>query len=181
MKKLHLVMIAFCMLAACGNPAPTEEATASKDTSASSAPPLSYAYTATYSSDFEFGDPKLAQTVLDRWKDYDNNSFEGGKSSFADSVSMDFADGSSFKGTRDSITAMVSAYRSGFSSAVSTVNAWVTLKPKGKDETWVCIWGKEVHTDKKGKKDSLNLNENWMFDKNGKVAYIEQLSAKIHK
>ena len=63
----------------------------------------------------------------------------------------------------------------------SSVEVVTTLKPKGKDETWVCVWGKEVDTHKDGKMDSTYLNENWMFNKDGKVAYMSQFKANASK
>jgi len=69
------------------------------------------------------------------------------------------------------------AYRASLGTATSTVIAWTTIKPKGKDETWVIIWGKEVD-EKNGKKDSVNLNENWMFNKDGKISFMTQYAQK---
>ena len=66
-------------------------------------------------------------------------------------------------------------------SATESVDAVVVLKNKGKDESWVCVWGKEVDVMKDGKKDSTFLNENWMFNKDGKVSVIRQYAAKIPK
>jgi len=178
MKKVSLPGMILCFFAACNPSATTETTTAKTDSSAAAtAVPLTYAYTPTYTSDFEIGDPKYAQTVLDLWKDYDNNTFDNHKDMFADSVYMDFSDGSSFAGTRDSMISMMKGYRTSLGTATSTVITWTTLKPKGKDETWVCIWGKEID-EKNGKKDSLNLNENWMFNKDGKISYMTQYTQK---
>ena len=68
-------------------------------------------------------------------------------------------------------------YRGSLKNAVSSVEVVTTLKPKGKDETWVCVWGKEVDTHNNGKMDSVYLNENWMFNKDGKVAYMSQFQS----
>ena len=130
-----------------------------------------------YSSDFEIGDSKYAQTVLTAWKDYDNNTMNNSLGIFADTVAMDMGEGSHLTLKKDSAVAFVSKVRGMFASAVSTIDAVVVLKPKGKDETWVCIWGKEVDAMKDGKKDSTSLNENWMFNKDGKVARILQYAA----
>jgi len=47
-----------------------------------------------------------------------------------------------------------------------------------KDETWVCVWGKETDTNSKNKVDSTYLQENWMFNKDGKISYMGQFAAK---
>ncbi|MBN8836085.1 MAG: hypothetical protein J0I09_02405 [Sphingobacteriia bacterium] len=132
-------------------------------------------YKVNYSSDFEIGDSKYAKMVLDAWKDYDNGTLSNSAGVFGDSVAMHLADGSKINTKRDSAIAMVAAHRATLKSAVSSVDAVVVLKTKGKDDTWVCVWGKEVDEMKDGKKDSTILNENWLFNKDGKCVYIEQL------
>ena len=176
MKQLFLSAL-ICILVAC-NTATTSSNT--KDTvsdTASSGSNVNYAYPVEYSSEFTIGDPKYAQTVLELWKDYDNNAFDTHKDAFADSVSMDLFNMSIINKPRDSIFNAVKAYRSSLKNAVSSVEVVTTLKPKGKDETWVCVWGKEIDTHKDGKVDSVYLNENWMFNKEGKVAYMSQYEA----
>ena len=184
MKQLSIATFIMCALVAC-NTATTSSNTNDSTTGATDTTTMStnvnYAYPVAYSSDFTIGDSKYAQIVLELWKDFDNNTFDNHKDAFADSVSMDFPDGSTMSGTRDSIVAGAKAFRSSLKNCVSSIDAIVTLKPKDKDETWVCVWGKEVDTHNNGKIDSVNHNENWMFNKNGKIAYMEQLDAKPAK
>ena len=180
MKKVSFIVAALCLLAACnsGEPKSADSATTNDSAAATTtAAPLTYAYTPTYSGDFGIGDPKYAQTILDLWKDFDNNTFDNHKDAFADSVHIDFSEGGHFAGTRDSMLSATKAYRTSLGTATSTVIAWTTIKPKGKDETWVIIWGKEVD-EKNGKKDSVNLNENWMFNKDGKISFMTQYAQK---
>lgn len=187
--KQQLLAAFICVLVACNSATTSKEN--KSDSMTASVPPeenaapqqanVTYAYPVEYSSDFTIGDPKYAQTVLELWKDYDNNTFDNHKDVFADSVSMDFSNGSSVTNmSKDSIFNMVKKFRSSLKNAVSSVEVLTTLKPKGKDETWVCVWGKEVDTHNNGKMDSVYYNENWMFNKDGKVAYIAQYEAKPH-
>jgi hypothetical protein len=179
MKQFSIITCALCLLVAC-NTATNSSETKDTATTAAIVPDtnqnVTYAYPIEYSSDFTIGDSKLAQTVLELWKDYDNNAFDNHTDAFSDSVIMDLAGGQTIKG-KDSALAGVKRYRSSLQNAVSSVEVVTTLKPKGKDESWVCVWGKEVDTHKNGKKDSVYINENWMFDKNGKVAYMSQFQA----
>src|SRR6266700_3687850 len=104
MKQLSFAACIACVLVAC-NTATTS--TNTKDTTTTAADTamstnVTYAYPVAYSSDFTIGDSKYAQTVLELWKDYDNNTFDNHKDAFADSVTMDFS-GMSVSGTRDSI------------------------------------------------------------------------------
>jgi len=143
------------------------------------APAVTLPYPIGYAADFEIGDSKYAQTVLGAWKDYDNNTLQNSLVVFADSVTMYFADGTVYSNKKDSAIAFVAKARSSMTSAASSIDAVTILKTKGKDDTWVCVWGKEVDVMKDGKKDSMLLNENWMFNKDGKVSVIRQYYAKI--
>lgn len=180
MKQLSMIACMACLLIACNT---ATKSTSTNDTMAAAGTPatvdenVTYAYPVAYSSDFTIGDSKYAQTVLELWKDYDNNTFDNHLDAFADSVAMDFSDGSTIRG-KDSVIASAKAYRSSMKNAVSSIDVITTLKPKGKDETWVCVWGKEVDTHNNGKVDSVFQNENWEFNKDGKIIYMAQYAAK---
>jgi hypothetical protein len=131
-------------------------------------------YSINYASEFEIGDQKYAKQVLDAWKDYDNGTLKNSAGIFADSVMMIVGNGMVFNGKKDSVINTILQHRNSFASATSSVDAITVLKTKGKDETWVCIWGKEIDVAKDGKKDSVELQENWMFNKDGKVTYVSQ-------
>lgn len=179
MKKLLLLCVAGACLYACNDNANTAATDSAKDTTQPAAPPINFPYKASYSSDFEMGDPKHAKTVLDLWKDFDNNTFDNSVKSFADTVTMQFADGSVMRGPRDTVVAGAKGYRSQFTSVTSSVDAFVTLKTKGTTDTWVNIWGKEVTVNSKGKKDSTQLAESWMLNEQGKVVFMLQYKAKV--
>ena len=144
-------------------------------------PAVTLPYQIGYASDFEIGDSKYAQIVLAAWKDYDNNTLQNSLPVFADSVTMYFAEGSIISNKKDSAIAFVAKARGSMASATSSIDAVTVLKTKGKDDTWVCVWGKEVDIMKDGKKDSMLLNENWMFNKDGKVSVIRQYCSQIAK
>ena len=180
MRQVSVSLLALCVFASCNTATTSSEATddttATAPTSTNEA--VTYAYPVNYSSDFSVGDPNLAKTVLEIWKDFDNNALANHKDAFADSVTMDLADGSHMQGPRDSIIAGATAYRSSFKNVASSIDVITTLKPKGKDESWVCVWGTEVDTHNNNKVDSVSLQENWMFNKDGKIAYMLQYNKK---
>ncbi len=179
MKKLFLLCVTGITLYACNDQsASTASTEPAKDTTKPAEPVINYPYTASYSSSFEMGDPQHAKIVLDLWKDFDNNTLDNGIGSFADTVTMQFPDGSIMKGPRDTILAATKGYRSQFASVTSTVDAFVALKSTDKNQNWVNIWGKEVRVDKKGKKDSSQLMESWMLNDQGKIAFMLQYAAK---
>jgi hypothetical protein len=54
---------------------------------------MNYPYTSDYSHNFEIGSSKNAMTLLQLYKDWDNNTLDNSKGSFADNDTMYFSDG----------------------------------------------------------------------------------------
>lgn len=135
---------------------------------------ITYPYTADYSHNFEIGSTKNAQTLLQLYKDWDNNTLDNSKNSFADIDTMIFANGSMFAGTRDSFLTVAKQMRSKMGTVVDSVHAWVPLRSKDKNEDWVLIWANEVSTDAKGKRTSNQVHEAWRFNKNGQADLVYQ-------
>ena len=175
MRKIYLfTTIAF--LTACTSNADksTTEAPKASDSTSEKQPNLTYPYTADYSSDFEIGDAKNAQTLLELYKNWDNNTLDNSKSSFAEIDTMYFSDGSMFAGSRDSLFAVANKMRGQMGSVVDSVHAWVPLRSKDKKEDWVLIWAREISTDSKGKKTARELHEVWRFGNDGKINLVYQ-------
>ena len=91
------------------------------------------------------------------------------KGLFADSVTFLTGDGSVISGPLDSAFGAMKSYREMFTTIKSTVTAILPVKSTDKNENWVSIWGNEINTDKKGKTDSVALQESWRFNKDGKI------------
>ena len=124
------------------------------------------------------GNQAYAQKVLWAWKYYDDNTVEKAADLFTDDAVATLPDGTVFKG-KDNIMKAFKDYRTSLASAVSTVDACVTLKtPDMPDRDVVTIWGTETDTDKDGKVSKVHLNEVWFFNKEGKVFEFHQMSAK---
>ena len=134
---------------------------------------VTYPYTINYSSQFEFIDPEKGKIILDLWKDFDNNTLDNSKDKFADTVSMKFP-GLQMRASRDSVIASTKSYRASFSAVASSVDAVMSVRATDKKTDWVAVWGKEVHTNKKNVKDSVEIHELWGFNKDGKVESMEQ-------
>lgn len=176
MRKIFFAAVAgvSAFVLSCNSESKTDEP-ATKDTTAVSS--VSYPYTATYSSSFEMGDPKNSEALLKLWKAWDNGDLSTTKDMFADSLNFNFRDGSHMMGPKDSILAGAQAFRNQYSAVQSKVAAFMPLKSTDKNENWVCIWGTEISTDKKGKIDSVYLQETWRFNKDGKADLVYQYGA----
>ena len=177
MKQLLCVATVSLFLFACNQPATTAtENKKATDTTLASAQNIKIPYTPTYSTDFEFGDYKFAEIVLNNWKDYDDNIFKE-DNIFADTVIAHFSDGSSIKG-KDSLISAIKQFRNSLTSVKESILTYAVLKPKDKDETWVSIWSNEIDVYKNGKTDTIQRNQIWKFNKEGKVTNIDDYTAK---
>ena len=139
---------------------------------------LNYPYTADYSSKFEIGDPNNSMTVLQVYKDWDNNTLDNSKNIFADSVIMAFSDGTVLSGSRDSVFNAVKQFRNTMGTVTTVPVAWTPLKSTDKSENWVSVWFTEHRTAANGKKDSTYYQETWRLNKDGKVDRFYQYEAK---
>jgi predicted lipid-binding transport protein (Tim44 family) len=136
-------------------------------------------YTATYSSKFEIGDAKNAEAVLAAWKSWDDGDLQTSRKLFADTMHFYLRNGSEMHGTKDSTLAGGQQFRNNYTSIKSTVHVYMPLKSVDKNENWVCIWGTEVMTDKQGKVDSVELQESWRFNKEGKIDLLYQFGRSL--
>jgi hypothetical protein len=176
MKSLNL--LAMLLLAmSCSQPETKEPTATTEAPVAAGTPSATYAYAPRYSNDFSFDESGNADIVMKLWKQFDENKLEEGLGYFADSVMIRFPDGSSVHATKDSVMAMTKAYRNGFSSVHSEVDAVMPMKENKNGTRWVLVWGEEYH-EKNGKKDSVLLHELWMFNKDGKISMMQQFAGK---
>jgi len=176
MKKILLVA-AVAALAACNNTTDSAKVESmNKDSSGSGKMDdnMNYPYTSDYSHNFEIGSSKNAMTILQLFKDWDNNNLDNSKSSFAETDTMYFADGNMFAGSRDSLFAIAKQMRGQMGTVVDSVHAWVPLKSKDRNEDWVLIWATEIATNAAGKTTRREIQETWRFDKDGKVNLVFQ-------
>jgi len=174
MTKIFITAIAV-ILYACNT---AEKETPKEETKETASAPAAIAnmsgYTATYSTSFEMGDPKNAEAILAVYKDWDNGNLEPSKTLFADSISLYLTDGTVIAGPRDNAISTTQNFRNMFSAIKSTVHGIFPVNSTDRNENWVCIWATEVNTDKKGKTDSVWLQETWRFNKDGEIDLLYQ-------
>lgn len=176
MRKL-LLLLGISVFAACNSGTDTKvESMTSKDSASNN--DIALPYTASYSSKFEMGDPNHVKTILDLYKDWDNNTLDNSKSKFADSVELYFSDGEKMVGPFDSINARTKPFRNSLGSVTTNVHAVLPVKSTDKNENWVLAWFTEYRTDAKGKKDSVEMQETWRINKDGKADLLFQYEQK---
>jgi hypothetical protein len=137
-------------------------------------------YTAMYSSKFQMGNSKFSHIVLNAWKAYDDNMLDNISDAISDTVMAIMPDGSVIKGKEAFLNGLKS-YRGGFSSAKSTVDAWVPLKSVDKGDDIVFIWGSETDTKSDNTTQKVDLHEIWAFNKAGKLFFFRQFAGQAPK
>jgi len=178
MKKLLIALIAVAFFSACNNEKKKDDQTGEdKKETKTGDNNITYPYKAEY-SDFKMGDANHTKLVLDFYKTYEENRMDDGKTMLADSVAVNFADGSKFMGTADSLISMGKQYRGMYSAVKITIDACMAVHSNDKNEDWVLIWDKSYTTDQKGKVDSIGGHSYWQI-KNGKIAFWGEQQAKL--
>ena len=137
---------------------------------------MDYPYKANYSSKFAMGNSAHAKMILNLWKDWDDNAFDR-HDYMADTLVMLFPDGTMAKGKQEALEG-AKKYRGGMTSAKSTIDAWVPLRITDKNEDWVAVWGSETDTWADGKTETRDIHEIWRINKDGKVDFMKQFTAK---
>lgn len=154
--------------------------TSKATTAAVTEPAITMPYTAGYSSNFSPGKQEDALTVLNSYKAWENGDMAALAATFADSIAINFPDGSKFYGTRDSAIGDAKKYRDGISSVKIDMDAWIPMHNNDKNEDWVLVWYKEIDTRKNGKTDSTYYHDLNLI-KSGKIAFIQSMAMQYKK
>ena len=165
--------IGVALLASCKNGAKTAETKTDS---------LVMPYKASYSSSFTISDnQKNAQSVLQSYKDWEDNKISNAPAYFADTVSMDFPDGRRLiKVKRDSLVRYFQKFRDSLSSVKIDMQATLNLHSTDKNADWVSVWYKETDTFKSGKVDSAYYQDDNNIA-NGKIVYISSKRQELKK
>ena len=172
MRKLIFIASVSFLLTACNSkPAADSQSNPAKDT-------LTYAFTATYSSDITVpGNPVNAQKVLQVWKMFESMDVNAMKPYFADTINYDDASGMHFHGSADQLLNLAKKDVDGLDSLRFDIAVWESAHINDRNEDWVNIWSTERRYPKNGKPDTVFMQENWQL-KEGKVIRFNQYLAK---
>src|SRR5438105_15875287 len=120
MKKIFRVILAVCLLEACSNQNNKQTAIVEKD-SVKEQPVEVDSLTANFVKNFQIGDPAYAQEVLNFYADYDANRLDSVSKYFADTVTLDLANGEFKRLSRDSAISFFKTLRNKFSKSMHIV------------------------------------------------------------
>jgi hypothetical protein len=172
MKKLYYLIVPVAIGMAFASCKTDTKGTAAKT---DSVPPI---YKATYSSSFAISDSaKYEASVLQSYKDWEDNKLTNAPAYFADTVAMDFPSGKKVKMKRDSMVKFFQKYRDSLSSSKIDMVSIINLHSTDKNEDWVTVWYKQTDTFKTGKIDSAFYND-VNHIKKGKIDYVTSFMQK---
>lgn len=154
----------------------TADSAVKKEVPSATGDNLTMPYTAMYSSQFTVGDQKYAQMVLNLFKQWDDNKMKDGMSNFADSVNF-YTNNWTFHGSRDALYTASQQQRDMYPEVKTVVSAYMPVHSVDKNEDWVLIWSTGYTKDKKGVSDSLNYQDTWRVNKDGKVDLVYQYTS----
>jgi hypothetical protein len=169
MKRMLLVFAVCIGMISCNSdskPAsPNTDSTVSKEA-------IVYPFVPKYSLKWQPGDEKNALIVLNCLKNYNAGDMKAAFADIADTVEF-IKDQFYFKGSKDSLEAIVGAGRKEMAIVSKVFDAWITTYYPEKDDTWVTLWYTETWIDKKGKTDSLYYVDDVLV-KNGKMVVYDE-------
>lgn len=177
MKRLLILLTVISIFMACNNEKKKDDKTGDDKKDTKMSENVNLPYKADY-SDFKIGDPNHTKMILDFYKAFEENRMDDGKPMLADTVTVNFADGNKFTGSRDSLVSMGKQFRSSYSAYSITIDACMAVHSNEKNEDWVLIWDRTYFTDQKGKADSLGGHAYWQIKK-GKIAFWGEQQAKL--
>ncbi len=132
-----------------------------------------------YSNNFEKGDPKKAEMVLQVWRQYETGRVSQTGKYFADSIRFILPD-QILIGKKDSILRLYENKRTGYSNMQCFIYSWMPVHVEDKNENMVFVWGLYDGTKLNGDRDYALVHEIWRFDHNGKIKELEQFRTHPH-
>jgi hypothetical protein len=166
MKKIISLLLFIILLSGCLGKDNQEKISPQNDSS------VYFPYASRYATDFEKGDPRYLEMVLDFWKEYETGNVKKTAKNFADTILMVLPEGF-FSGQKDSVLASFKKTRDKYSIVQCHLDTWMPARINGKDN-WVFIWGWQERTDKNGKLEAPVLHEVWRINKKGKIDFMQQ-------
>lgn len=165
MKKLWIYGCLLLLAAACKNQSAPAAGTESSDASK----PVDIPYTLEKPwMNWKTGDPNNAAIVMKMLKAWETGKLDECRSYFADSTVMIF-DYYRAKLSQDSLKTFLERTQDNYATLKVRVDDYESVISDDKKEEWVSVWYKQSWTDKKGKADSISINDEARL-KDGKIA-----------
>jgi hypothetical protein len=126
-------------------------------------------FPATLTSDWKIGDPEKIRIVLTLYKNLINDSIENGRQFLADSILSIRYDNRRKTYSADEFIKLIKDFRGQFKSLDEKFQSYVCLHSDSLNIDMVSLWLEEDAVWKNGKLESTLYQENWYFNKDGKI------------
>lgn len=170
MKKLFFLLGFPALLVSCGeNKTEVVEAPVSE----AFTPVVQYPYEAQLATDWTIGDPQKTVKVLELYRHLQTDDFADSTvlPYFADSITSVSFDERVYTGSPKAFLDNVRKFRSQFKELDEEFVSYVCLHSASKEIDMVSLWFKEIAIRNNGKIDSTRYQENWIFNKEGKITH----------
>lgn len=170
MKKLFMLLILPAIAISCGENK-TETAPVETTVAEAPKPQVSYPYEAQMANDWTIGNPELTVKVLNLYRHLQSDDFtdEVVMPYFADSMTSVAFDERTYTGHPKGFFEGVRKFRSQFKEIDEEFVTYVSLHSESAGLDMVSLWFKEKVVRTNGKADSTRYQENWIFNKDGKI------------
>lgn len=172
MKKLFMLLSLPVWILSCGEnktePAPVEAPVAETPKAA-----VTYPFEAQLANDWTIGDPALTVKVLELYRHLQTDDFADSvvMPYFADSITSVSFDERVYTGSPKGFLDGVRRFRSQFKELDEEFVSYACLHSEAKGLDMVSLWFKEKVVRNNGKADSTRYQENWIFNKEGKITH----------
>jgi hypothetical protein len=170
MKKLMLLLSLPVLIISCGEkkaePAPAETPVVEAPK-----PQVTYPYEAQLANDWTIGDPGKTVKILELYRLMQTANFTDSAAMpyFADSITSIAFDERMYTGHPKGFFEGVRKFRSQFKEIDEEFVTYVSLHSEATGVDMVSLWFKEKVIRNNGKADSTRYQENWIFNKEGKI------------
>jgi hypothetical protein len=170
MKKLFLMLSLPALLLSCGE---NETEVAEAPVAEAPKPVVQYPFEAQLANDWTIGDPEKTVKVLELYRHLQTDDFADSTvlPYFADSITSVSFDERVYTGNPKGFLDNVRKFRSQFKELDEEFVSYTCLHSESKDIDMVSLWFKEKVVRNNGSMDSTRYQENWIFNKEGKITH----------
>lgn len=172
MKLLLTLAAATCLLASCNNDGNKEAATEGTSVMAAG-PNIVYPYTPEKPyRGWQMGSEENTVVAMKALKSWEDGDYANLAATLSDSVDLRF-DGFQEKMSHDSAVSFLKTAREKYKDVKITMHDWESVISADKKDEYVTLWYKQVWTDNKGVKDSVNVVDDCKIS-NGKLIELDE-------
>lgn len=178
MKQIFSFCCLVFLLAACNNDANKTAETTTDAAAPAAEVKLPYTLSSPYNN-WSIGSNENVAAAMSGLKAFVDNDFTALAATLGDSIVLDF-DQFQAKLSRDSALKFFTTARAGYTDITIAMDDYVSVISADKKHEWVTLWYKQIGTDPKGVKDSMNVINDIKLS-NGKMVALHEKISRFQK